>query len=39
MADFLKEKIGEKKGNIILQDGTIIGTHSGAYQFTIGQRK
>jgi hypothetical protein len=24
MADFLKKKIGEKKGNIILKDGTIL---------------
>ena len=39
MSDFLKEKIGEKKGDIILQDGTILWTHTWAYQFTIWQRR
>lgn len=39
MGDFLREKIGEKPWDIVLQDGTIVGKHTGAYQFTVGQRK
>lgn len=31
----LKPKIG----NIVLQDGTVLGKHSGLYNYTIGQRK
>lgn len=33
----IKEK--EKKGNIVLKDGTIIGKHEGLIHYTIGQRK
>jgi len=29
----------EKQGNIILQDGTILGKHKGLINYTIGQRK
>ena len=29
----------DQAGNIILKDGTILGTHKGIYQYTIGQRK
>lgn len=28
-----------QKGNIIMQDGTILGTHEGLIHYTIGQRK
>jgi tRNA-specific 2-thiouridylase len=36
--DFLKERLKPKKGSVILQDGQIIGTHNGAWFYTIGQR-
>jgi len=35
---FLK-KIGEKPGNIIDENGKIIGRHQGKHFFTLGQRK
>lgn len=40
-ASFIKRHsdIEEKAGNFIAPDGTILGIHSGAYKFTIGQRK
>ncbi|MFA5386165.1 MAG: tRNA 2-thiouridine(34) synthase MnmA [Candidatus Paceibacterota bacterium] len=36
---FLKQKIGEKPGNIINENGKIIGQHKGRHFFTLGQRK
>ncbi|MEO0270742.1 MAG: tRNA 2-thiouridine(34) synthase MnmA [candidate division WOR-3 bacterium] len=36
--DFLKERLGEKKGFIFFKDNAIK-EHSGFYNFTIGQRK
>ena len=36
---FLSQHIKQETGNIILTDGTILGTHEGIYQYTIGQRK
>lgn len=36
---FLKQKIGEKPGNIIDENGKIIGRHKGRHFFTLGQRK
>ena len=36
---FLARKLGESPGDIIDTDGTVLGTHQGAYGFTIGQRK
>lgn len=38
IADFLKKYIPEKKGDILNEKGKKIGTHSGAYYYTIGQR-
>ncbi len=32
-------KTKSKKGNIVLEDGTVIGTHEGLIYYTIGQRK
>ncbi|MGN1269432.1 MAG: tRNA 2-thiouridine(34) synthase MnmA [Clostridia bacterium] len=34
-----KAKINSKKGNIVLQDGTILGQHKGLIFYTVGQRK
>lgn len=38
---FLEENsnIKPKLGNIVLKDGTILGQHTGLYNYTIGQRK
>jgi tRNA-specific 2-thiouridylase len=36
---FLAGRLGEAPGRIVAQDGTPVGTHDGAYGFTIGQRK
>jgi tRNA-uridine 2-sulfurtransferase len=38
MKDFLQSRISQKKGNVTLQDGTIVGTHDGLAYYTIGQR-
>jgi len=36
---FLASRLGRAPGRIVEADGTAIGTHDGAYGFTIGQRK
>ncbi len=36
--DFLKQYIPEKAGDILNENGEKIGTHKGAYYYTIGQR-
>jgi tRNA-specific 2-thiouridylase len=36
--EFLKERIKPKKGSVLNSEGVQIGTHSGAWYFTIGQR-
>jgi len=38
---FLEKNLREpqKQGNIVLQDGTILGTHKGLIYYTVGQRK
>jgi tRNA-specific 2-thiouridylase len=38
-AGFLRERLGERPGEIVDADGAVLGTHAGAYGFTIGQRK
>jgi len=37
--EFLEEQITPKEGNVVLKDGTIIGTHEGVWFYTIGQRR
>lgn len=39
MSKLLQEKIWPKPGDILLTDGTLVWTHTGAYKYTIGQRK
>ena len=39
MKAFIDEYLPAKKGEIVLQDGTLIGEHEGIQHFTIGQRK
>jgi tRNA-specific 2-thiouridylase len=36
---FLASRLGTAPGRIVETDGTAIGTHNGAYGYTIGQRK
>jgi tRNA-specific 2-thiouridylase len=36
---FLTRQLGEAPGQIVDQDGTVLGEHDGAYGFTVGQRK
>jgi tRNA-specific 2-thiouridylase len=36
---FLSRKLGAEPGSIVDQDGTVLGTHQGAFGFTVGQRK
>jgi tRNA-specific 2-thiouridylase len=36
---YLKERLQTKEGEIILEDGTVIGTHEGVELHTIGQRQ
>ena len=36
--DFLKNYIEEKKGDVLDENGNIIGTHDGVFYLTVGQR-
>ena len=36
---FLAGRLGDAPGPIVTQDGTPVGTHDGAFGFTVGQRK
>jgi tRNA-uridine 2-sulfurtransferase len=36
---FLTRKLGPAPGQIVDEDGTVLGGHDGAYAFTVGQRK
>ncbi|MER0244210.1 tRNA 2-thiouridine(34) synthase MnmA [Streptomyces sp. HSW2009] len=36
---FLAKRLGTAQGDIVDEDGTKLGSHEGAYGFTIGQRK
>ncbi len=36
---FLERSIGERPGEIVDENGEVVGAHSGAYAFTVGQRK
>lgn len=38
MKDFLKNYIESKKGNVLDTSGKIIGSHDGAWYFTLGER-
>eukprot|EP00741_Cyanophora_paradoxa_P024534 tig00000269_g23688.t1 len=39
MRAFLDKYIAEKPGEIVDQDGKVLGTHYGIHHFTVGQRK
>ena len=36
--DFLKKRISEKAGDVVLANGDIVGKHEGVWFYTIGQR-
>lgn len=36
---FLERALGERPGEIVDETGEVVGAHSGAYAFTVGQRK
>ena len=38
MKDFLKHYISEKRGNVLNEEGEIVGHHAGAFYFTLGER-
>jgi len=38
-ADFLKQYIPPKKGDVVDTQGNVLGSHDGAFYYTIGQRK
>ena len=37
MKEFLKRYLDEKKGDVINENGEVVGTHEGIHFFTIGQ--
>lgn len=37
--EFLQERLKVEQGNVVTQDGKVVGTHSGLAFYTIGQRK
>ncbi|HUW21488.1 MAG TPA: tRNA 2-thiouridine(34) synthase MnmA [Candidatus Bathyarchaeia archaeon] len=39
LLSFLKKEIGEKSGDIIDNEGNVLGQHSGLHFYTIGQRR
>jgi tRNA-specific 2-thiouridylase len=38
-AGFLRSRLGERPGEFVDASGAVLGSHSGAYGFTVGQRK
>jgi len=36
---FLAARLGERPGDVLDTDGTVVGRHTGAYAFTVGQRR
>ncbi len=38
MKEFLKEFIPEKRGNVLNEEGKVVGWHDGVYFYTLGQR-
>jgi tRNA-uridine 2-sulfurtransferase len=38
-AGFLNRRLGERPGEILDEDGNVLGEHGGAHAFTVGQRK
>src|SRR3954452_21672008 len=38
-AGWLRSRLGEAPGDIVDESGEVVGTHDGAYAFTVGQRR
>ena len=36
---WLSRRLGSQRGPIVASDGSVVGEHTGAYAFTVGQRK
>lgn len=36
---FLRSKLGERSGDIVDVDGRVVGSHSGYFAYTVGQRR
>ncbi|WP_369056437.1 tRNA 2-thiouridine(34) synthase MnmA [Kineococcus terrestris] len=36
---FLADRLGEEPGEVVDADGAVLGTHTGTYGFTVGQRR
>ncbi|MDO8108244.1 tRNA 2-thiouridine(34) synthase MnmA [Isoptericola sp. b441] len=36
---FLRERLGSRPGDVVDEDGAVLGRHEGAWGFTVGQRK
>ncbi|MCG2799472.1 MAG: tRNA 2-thiouridine(34) synthase MnmA [Cellulomonas sp.] len=36
---FLRGRLGAQPGDVVDRDGTVLGSHDGAYAFTVGQRR
>jgi tRNA-uridine 2-sulfurtransferase len=36
---FLADRLGERPGDIVAEDGAVVGTHHGAFGYTVGQRR
>lgn len=39
VADYLREQLGEKSGEIVTSSGDVIGHHQGLWFYTVGQRR
>jgi tRNA-specific 2-thiouridylase len=37
--DWLADRLGERPGTVVDEQGEVLGAHTGAYGFTVGQRK
>ena len=36
---FLRDRLGSSPGEIVDEDGAVVGSHDGAYAYTVGQRR
>jgi tRNA-specific 2-thiouridylase len=36
---WLRDRLGEQPGDVLDESGEVLGSHDGAYQFTVGQRR
>jgi tRNA-specific 2-thiouridylase len=36
---WLRDRLGDQPGDVLDESGEVLGTHDGAYQFTVGQRR